>query len=162
MICLTRRIDSCSHPRDMRDRESHRQPLLDPKPLIRGPAARRDARGRFGGRFPRSGGLGRLGHGGFLYCRRAMTSSSTVPDSQKAQYRKFRNTKTLPMGWRRIHAMTDTGESESAVFSPPRSSREGPGVVARVLANPDDEYRLVAEIEGRAVGIAALGRRTMR
>ena len=30
-----------------------------------------------GGRFPRSGGRGRLSHGGFLYCRRAMKSSST-------------------------------------------------------------------------------------
>jgi putative acetyltransferase len=29
--------------------------------------------------------------------------------------------------------------------------------VGRVLTNPDDEYRLVAEIEGRVVGIGALG-----
>jgi hypothetical protein len=40
MICRTREL---LNPRDMRDRESDRQPLLDPKPLIRGLAARRGA-----------------------------------------------------------------------------------------------------------------------
>ena len=53
--------------------------------------------------------------------------------------------------------MTDTGESESAVFSPPRSSRGGAGGRRAGSSNPNDEYRLVAEIEGQAVAIAVLG-----
>ena len=65
MICRTRRTVKLLHPRDMRDREPHRQPLLDPKPLIRGLAARRDASGGFDGRRQRFLGtlaLGTLGH----------------------------------------------------------------------------------------------------
>ena len=49
------------------------------------------------------------------------------------------------MGWRRIHAMTDIGESESAVFSPPRSSLvlhgEGPGVGLSVGVSETAERR---------------------
>jgi hypothetical protein len=54
MIRRPRGAVICFHPCDMCDREPHRQPLLDPKPLLRGLATRRNASGGFGAGASRS------------------------------------------------------------------------------------------------------------